>query len=1142
MSSLLDVKIQTIRLDSSTYELISKAGEGGSSYVYKARPIDGADYCVIKEFFPHSFVKRREADGSVVFNPETRETEARMKARVMRESDIVDKLRHDDKNKNNNPWFLGYSKPIPANNTLYTIIQTESGETLYERILLGYYKDKDFVQICDCMLEILKAIEPIHENGYLHLDISPDNIFCSNVMRMIDYNSAYSLTGAHEAFFPSFKEGYSAPELRKANAQAKLGPAADIFSLAAVFFSLLINSQLKEMNRTVLSRWLFTSGEGRFKGASKLLVDEINEFFRKNLANSPALRLKSVAEMREKIEALKELAQKITLINSPKRPSSHFICREDEIEKIDERLQTSGYVILEGMGGIGKTELAKSYAWDSQDKYDVIQFASYSGDLRTTIAHSLEFRGFDSLKAAEYERKYGSEAIKYIFRDKMAILKRENGGNTLIVVDNYNAAADDHFDEFISGDYKIIFTSREKHGGSFIEITEMKSEGDLLALFREYYEAPLPGGLESVVMDIIRLVLGHTMTVMLIATAMRKSGIAPDEMLARLQKGLDPKLRTKIAVEKEEISAKDREDVVYGHIRSLFNMEDIIANENYAFIMTNMAIVPYGGMAKETFYDWALYERYKSDEYDDKDYTDLNWLIDRRWVQEDDRDGTPHVSLHPVVSDLAYRELKPDSVKCAKLIEGIIADVGKLLEAEFEYDKNLAALELMKLAATRIDDETELARKLCVFCAIVNALLLRLDDAFSFAKQALAITEKLYGDDSVEFAETILLLYKPDASGDDYDYVLSQHDKALEILIKCYGERHWSVAMVYNRIGYFKVLQEELKEAERYLKKSVEICKTRRHKTQYLAALTEAYQFLYWLCICADKKDLAETFKNRILDLLGIAADAEPNYAKWSSAAFSSVSSALTSSVGEPVEKLHEALKTNRKLFGEKNVLTAMAYHALGSRYMDMGLEDSVGLIPAKLERLPDNILKAYGYFENALTALDGLSDSTSKALVGSIFSDWFFKCFIIDHKTSCKCIERWAEIDGDSLKRFLDVLYDTQHDKMNEAQKSDREPEVLRLAFRLLAFALFAKDTFFEEPALEMLFCFNQIGVAAKFSGYPKLAEPLLSRAYTIAAKSPDIPAEIKELYIPIIESAWRSNDFDEFISGVNLYDLGPR
>ena len=694
-----------LTLGERKYQLLGEPVSGGSSLVYKVRTVDGVfrDFYMIKELYPHELVFERKPVGTVNFLQEKEEQVALRKERARRESEIANALRYSS--DDNHPLFLSYSDPIRANNTLYTIIATESGDMLSNRIDHGYFRGKRFEEICDVVLRILDALEPVHEKGYLHLDVSPDNIHFSDsgIARLIDYNSAVCLNSPTEKVVFSIKQGYSAPELYEHSdtKPAHIGFATDLLSVTAIFFEMLCDRRLIEKDWALPKRWYLSSEEGYLQGASTLLVDKTNAFLQKGISLTPRKRFQSAADMRASLEELKRLRIELQLENNRKQPYAHFVGRESEIKQIDTQFSQNTYVFLEGIGGIGKSELAKRYAWQYRKKYNIIQFITYNESLLSTIATSLRLRDFDQL---QYEKDYKKEEVfERIFEDKMTCLQRYNE-KTLIIVDNYNVAADDHFHRFVSGDYRVIFTSREKHSGNVIEVAPMECGSDLMALFLEYYgpNKPKPED-EAVIRKMIDLVLGHTMTIMLIAAAMKTHEMKPSQMLEKLWASFDPGLEKAIPVDKEEISVTVREQVMYQHVLNLFDMETFseksTEQEHCRDIMTNLAIAPYHGLEIDKFCEWTL--------LDEQDALDK--LIRLRWVQFDS--DTRTVSLHPVISDVANTRLLPDSEKCLDLLLALVDFSDEFLDLPDEDEKKTyieakKTANILELSCKRICDET----------------------------------------------------------------------------------------------------------------------------------------------------------------------------------------------------------------------------------------------------------------------------------------------------------------------------------------------------------------------------------------------------------------------------------------------------
>ena len=73
-------------------------------------------------------------------------------------------------------------------------------------------------------------------------------------------------------------------------------------------------------------------------------------------------------------------------------PTKGFVGRKDIVDEIEQKYQEGHHVVfLKGIGGIGKTQIAKKYVFDHKLEYDTIVFATYGGNIKTLINNESPF-------------------------------------------------------------------------------------------------------------------------------------------------------------------------------------------------------------------------------------------------------------------------------------------------------------------------------------------------------------------------------------------------------------------------------------------------------------------------------------------------------------------------------------------------------------------------------------------------------------------------------------------------------------------------------------------------------------------------------------------------------------------------------
>ena len=305
---------------------------------------------LIRELFPYDPMGRifRGEDGDLHVHPSAREYYDWHRMTFLRGNEVHLRLSGQIPSKidlNINTFS--------CRGTLYSLLGFTGGRSLEDEIgpegLLNPAEnsaktgDPDgllrIVRVMRGALEVLKAF---HQEGYLHLDISPDNILLigepdTERVTLIDYNSVHTVEEiqgryendalyncvnvpeevpavCREDEFPliraagcpqdqtslpavdlSTKEGYTSPEVRLCRFES-IGPHSDLYSMAAVFWHCLSGQRLEGLSW--VGALLPDPGElPRWKNLSGPVLSMLRQILRKGLVSSPRRRYRSADEM-----------------------------------------------------------------------------------------------------------------------------------------------------------------------------------------------------------------------------------------------------------------------------------------------------------------------------------------------------------------------------------------------------------------------------------------------------------------------------------------------------------------------------------------------------------------------------------------------------------------------------------------------------------------------------------------------------------------------------------------------------------------------------------------------------------------------------------------------------------------------------
>ena len=210
------------------YVVDSTLGGGGFGITYLARDGNLNLPVAIKEYLPTDMAMRA-GDGSVQALGDSYVEQFNWGLeRFLDEARAMATFRH--------PNIVRALRYFQANGTAYIVMEFESGESLKK--WLPRQNGLNNAELLKLINPLLDGLEVIHNAGYLHRDIKPDNIYVrnDNTPVLIDFGSARSTTGDRE--LTSIVSPGFAP-FEQYQSKGNQGPWTDLYSLAAVMYWLI---------------------------------------------------------------------------------------------------------------------------------------------------------------------------------------------------------------------------------------------------------------------------------------------------------------------------------------------------------------------------------------------------------------------------------------------------------------------------------------------------------------------------------------------------------------------------------------------------------------------------------------------------------------------------------------------------------------------------------------------------------------------------------------------------------------------------------------------------------------------------------------------------------------------------------------
>ncbi len=319
-----------------------------------------------------------------------------------------------------------------------------------------------------------------------------------------------------------------------------------------------------------------------------------------------------------------------------------FIGREDLFAAISQSFDAGNRVLfLEGIGGIGKSELAKQYAITHPERFDQVLFMTYVSNLQELVCdpNTIEIQGLEQQQ---------DESAAAFFQRKIRVFRTLVNERTLLIVDNFDTDTDPDLDVFLEGSHKVIFTTRNAHSGfASLLVKAIPDKEALFQVFQQNYGMPVEAEDRPYLEKLFSLIEYHTYTIELLAKQMQASFLTGREMLELFVNGRLASGAT------ETFQGRRSSNTAFGHICSVFSTSNLSGEEQQ--ILRELSLMGLRGVPANRFREWANLPSFET----------VNRLIRRSWIR---RETGQRLSLHPLVREVVHEVLKPTEENCADFL------------------------------------------------------------------------------------------------------------------------------------------------------------------------------------------------------------------------------------------------------------------------------------------------------------------------------------------------------------------------------------------------------------------------------------------------------------------------------------------
>jgi tetratricopeptide (TPR) repeat protein len=499
----------------------------------------------------------------------------------------------------------------------------------------------------------------------------------------------------------------------------------------------------------------------------------------------------------------------------PRKPI-YCIGRDAMLEDMHQHLsQAQALVLMNGIGGIGKTTLAVQYAYQYADAYQTVRYIYYKNDFKSSYVAALN-------------PHYALEGTVDQCFERLLAKELQCPAARLMIIDNFDQKDDKEIQGSWTKDWKVLITSRlhlDPTQFHSIKVAEL-SPSDAFTLFKHHFGAMKTTETEQV-RQLLPLLHYNTLLIVLVAKIAKacKGLMSIATLLERYQQQQyqDEDLQIDIALD-EYFAAEDRAKArnILGCINTAFDISGIAQQPDALYLLQQFALTPTEGINKGLFREGAAPDM-KTTAF----INGCNALAEQGWIDEV-QDGEAYC-MHPLLQEIVRYHYPPTPLLYSSIISYLKIKLFEALNTNFitaiPYTQYAATVvqwlyKSYETACENLNEYTNVATLSNNLSEIYRAMG-QLPEALMYQQKAITIQKQVLGKNHPNLAASynnLSLIYQdmgqlPEA--------LTYQQKAIAIVEQVLGKNHPDVATSYNNLSLIYQDMGQLPEALTYQQKAI---------------------------------------------------------------------------------------------------------------------------------------------------------------------------------------------------------------------------------------------------------------------------------------------------------------------------------